>query len=543
MEALKIKMFSKFSIAIMFIVLLQSASWTKSASTLENFIQCVSINSELSVPVTTTLFTPKNSSFTSFLQSKPVNLRFLESSVPKPEFIFAPLHDSHVQAAVICSKQLGLHLRVRSGGHDFEGLSYRSELQTPFFVIDLINLRLIDVDIKEKTAWVQTGATNGEVYYRISQKSKVLGFPAGTCTSLGMGGHITGGAYGSLLRKYGLGADNVIDARIVDVNGKILDRKAMGEDLFWAIRGGGGSSFGIILWWKIKLVSVPETVTVFNVNKTSEQGGMKILQRWQEVADKLDDDLFIRVYITTSTNNTKKTMVTMYNALFLGGANRLLQIMQESFPELGLTRKDCFEMSWIQSVLFLTSYPIGAPEILLQPKSLLVTYFKSKSDYARKPIPGAALEGLEKFMFEEDNPFVVFTPYGGMMSRISESEIPFPHRKGVKFMIYYQSAWQDGEKSAAKHLNWIRKLYDYMAPYVSKNPREAYLNYRDLDIGMNSKNTSVKEASVWGYKYFKHNFKRLVRVKTEVDPNNFFKNEQSIPPLCMAEKDIVKGYD
>ena len=126
------------------------------------------------------------------------------------------------------------------------------------------------------------------------------------------------------------------------------------------------------------------------------------------------------------------------------------------------------------------------------------------------------------------------------MSRISESKIPFPHRKGVKFMIYYQSAWQDGEKSAAKHLNWIRKLYDYMAPYVSKNPREAYLNYRDLDIGMNSKNTSVKEASVWGYKYFKHNFKRLVRVKTEVDPNNFFKNEQSIPPLMHGWKRYSK---
>ncbi|KAF2317911.1 hypothetical protein GH714_041231 [Hevea brasiliensis] len=101
------------------------------------------------------------------------------------------------------------NLRVRSGGHDYEGLSYASEIETPFIVVDLSKLRSINVDIEDNSAWVQAGATIGEAYYRIAEKSNIHGFPAGLCSSLGIGGHITGGAYGSMMRKYGLGADNV----------------------------------------------------------------------------------------------------------------------------------------------------------------------------------------------------------------------------------------------------------------------------------------------------------------------------------------------
>ena len=72
-----------------------------------------------------------------------------------------------------------------------------------------------------------------------------------------------------------------------------------------------------------------------------------------------------------------------------------------------------------------------------------------------------------------------------------------------------------------------------MIPYVSKNPRGPYLNFKDLDIGKNSKgiSTNYEQASVWGIKYFKNNLNRLVHVKTMNDPNNFFRNEQSIPPF------------
>ncbi|KAL8239113.1 hypothetical protein R6Q59_015680, partial [Mikania micrantha] len=66
------------------------------------------------------------------------------------------------------------------------------------------------------------------------------GFPSGVCPTVGVG-------YDNLMRKYGLSVDNIVDAEFIDVNGKLLNRKSMGEDLFWAITCGGGVSFGVVL--------------------------------------------------------------------------------------------------------------------------------------------------------------------------------------------------------------------------------------------------------------------------------------------------------
>ncbi|KAF8412774.1 hypothetical protein HHK36_000744 [Tetracentron sinense] len=201
--------------------------------------------------------------------------------------IFTPSHESQIQAIVICSRKHGIRIRIRSGGHDYEGLSYVSDV--PFAIVDLVNLGFIRVDTQDESAWVQAGATIGEVYYRIAEKSMTLGFPSAICTTVGVGGLFSGGGYGNMLRKYGLAGDNIIDAHLVDVNGRILDRESMGEDLFWAIRG-GAASFGVVIYWKIKLVLVPPTMTVFTIAKTLEQGATELVHRWQFIADMIHED-------------------------------------------------------------------------------------------------------------------------------------------------------------------------------------------------------------------------------------------------------------
>ncbi|KAL3522905.1 hypothetical protein ACH5RR_015739 [Cinchona calisaya] len=512
-------------LSILFII-----SFATSDPIQESFVQCLEQHAQPNI--SSVIYTPNNSSFPAVLQTYIRNLRFNESTTRKPFLILTALDVSHIQAAVICAKVYALQMKIRSGGHDYEGVSYVSEV--PFFILDLFNLRSINVNIAEETAWVQVGATLGEVYYRIAEKSNVHAFPAGVCPTVGVGGHFSGGGYGNMMRKYGLSVDNIVDAQIIDVNGRVLDRAAMGEDLFWAITGGGGSSFGVLLAYKINLVRVPPKVTVFQVERTYEQNATYLVRRWQEIADKLDDDIFIRMIIDVinSTRTREKTIRSNFFTLFLGDSVRLLSLLNESFPELGLQQKDCIEMSWAESVVYYTSFPLGTPvNVLLSRVPQVLTHLKRKSDYLKKPMPIEGIEFIFKKMIELQTPVLTFNPYGGRMAEIASSAKPFPHRAGNIAKIQYAANWnENGVETAEHYINLTRALYTYMTPFVSKFPREAFLNYRDLDLGINHNGkNSFLEGTVYGIKYFKENFNRLVKVKTLVDPDNFFRNEQSIP--------------
>ncbi|CAN0922723.1 Berberine bridge enzyme-like 18 [Linum grandiflorum] len=424
-----------------------------------HFLQC--LNSESSASISHLVYTQTNPSYSSVLQFSIRNPRFNTTSTAKPVLVITPKSISHIQATIECSRKHNLQLRIRSGGHDYEEIT---------------------VDVASKTAWVQAGATLGELYYAISQKSTTLAFPGGICPTVGIGGYVSGGA------------DNVVDAIFVDANGRTLDRHSMGEDMFWAVRGGGGNSFGVAVAWKVNLVTVPEKLTVFRVSRTLEQNATKLVHQWQTVANELPEDIIIMATI----QKVNTTIQATFNSMYLGRIDGVLQLIR--------TAK-----------------------------------YKGKSDYVQRPISEIGWEGVWKKL-DELGPMagaLAMIPYGGKMEEIPEWSLPFPHRAGNLFMIQYDVFWnEDGIEASERNVNWIREVYSYMTPFVSKNPRAAYMNYRDLDIGMNDidggkgRGYEEEEARVWGLKYFKNNWDRLVEVKTAVDPDDFFRNEQSIPPLA-----------
>nr|GMD99630.1 reticuline oxidase-like protein [Ipomoea batatas] len=508
----------------------------------DSFLQCLSTVSTNPIPkdqVSSILYAPANASFSSVLQAYARNRRFNTGSSPKPVIIVTPLHESHVPPVVTCAKKLGVEIRIRSGGHDYEGISYVSDVN--FIILDMFNLRSVDVDVAGETAWVQAGATLGELYYRIWEKSSVHGFPGGVCPTVGVGGHVSGGGYGNMIRRFGLTVDHVVDARIVDVKGRILDRKSMGEDLFWAINGGGGASFGVILAFKIKLLRVPKTVTYFRAEKYFglTPNFNDVVSQYFNTASKIDNNLFIRLLLQIvpppPPNNNSKTVRSSYVGLFLGDSENLISTLNHDFPTLGLKKQDCFEMSWIESLLRWGNFGNGAkPEALLnRTPAGDVSFLKRKSDYLQTPIPKQILDSLWNKMLELGNTGLAVNPYGGKMAEIPSTQTPFPHRAGILFKIQYAVSWtQEGEAADRDHISQIRALHSFLTPFVSSNPRQAYLNYRDLDIGTTDHGLhSYEEGKVYGHKYFMGNYERLVKVKSMVDPENFFRNEQSIPSL------------
>ncbi|KAE8734091.1 FAD-binding Berberine family protein [Hibiscus syriacus] len=408
----------------------------------------------------------------------------LYANTPKPLVIVTPLNISHVQATIRCSKTHGLQIRTRSGGHDFEGLSYVSEV--PFVVVDLVHFRSIDVDVENQEAWVQSGAitvVEGTVY----------------CSENGLAG------------------DNVLDAQLVDATG-VLDRRSMGEDLFWAIRGAAEEVRDRSLV-ESEVGSYSNNRDCFLIGRTLEQNATELLHRWQYVAPNLPNDVYSVVSISTinGTATGTRTVLATFTSVFQGSTNELMALMQERFPELGLVRENFIETTWIESLMLLTQLPNETSEILLDRtyrNTLLSPAFKAKSDYVRKPMPEIALQGLWSQLLEDvaTTATMNIISYGGKMDEIPESALPFPHRKGTLYKINYNIGWQEEENNNPQRYKTGFGTLSVYGSIVSKSPREAYINYRDLDIGRNDDDgkTSYKQASVWGRKYFKRNFNRLV---------------------------------
>lgn len=475
------------------------------------------------------------------------NLRFSNYSLSKPAAIILPYTRQHLQSTVVCCRRASLAIRIRSGGHSYEGLSYLAGRRTPFAVVDLMNMNRVQVRLDSDTVWAESGATLGEIYRAIAESTDSLALSAGSCPTVGSGGHIAGGGFGLLSRKYGLAADNVVDAVLIDYTGRVTDRRTMGEDAFWAIRGGGGGAWGAVYAWKLRLRPVPKRVTSFIVNRPGpgQRGVAELVHKWQLVAPGLPDEFYISCFVgATLPESDRIGMSATFKGLFLGSVHEAIEILGREFPELGIAASDCHETSWIESVLFFSGLKKGSSVSDLSDRALhSKTFFKAKSDYVRSPLALPDLVSAIGLLATEPKSYLILDPYGGAMGRVRSDHLPFPHRSGNLYAIQYLVEWVDGQDpNGDRYIHWLREFYDHMTKFVSKGPRAAYVNYLDLDLGTIGSSTDCSEgysdavaaARAWGEKYFLGNYDRLVRAKTAVDPDNVFSNDQSIPPLSLA---------
>src|SRR5262245_59521547 len=172
----------------------------------------------------------------------------------RPAMIVRVANDADVVRVIALARESGLDLAVRSGGHSIPGHS----VSDGGIVLDLADMRAIDIDPAGKTAWSETGVTAVGFARAAHEHGLALGF--GDTGSVGIGGITLGGGVGYLSRKYGLTIDDLLAADIVTADGEVRRVDAEHEpDLFWAIRGGGGN-FGVAARFRFRLHELPSVV-------------------------------------------------------------------------------------------------------------------------------------------------------------------------------------------------------------------------------------------------------------------------------------------
>src|SRR5215208_2967374 len=184
----------------------------------------------------------------------------------RPAVIIRVADANDVARVVNLARENGLPLAVRSGGHSSVGHSVCDD----GIVLDLSNMKDLQIDAESRTAWAETGLTAGELTTAAAAHGLAVGF--GDTGSVGIGGITLGGGVGYLVRKYGLTIDSLLAAEVVTADGQLLQVDDQTHpDLFWAIRGGGGN-FGVATRFQFRLHEVPSVV-----------GGMLIMPAAPEV--------------------------------------------------------------------------------------------------------------------------------------------------------------------------------------------------------------------------------------------------------------------
>ncbi len=357
-----------------------------------------------------------------------------------------------------------VHLATRSGGHSFAGYS-----TSPGLVVDLSRLTNVHPHA-DGTASVAAGARLGSVYRRL-WSSVGRAVPFGTCKQVGVSGLTLGGGHGYSSRALGLACDNVAQIEIVTADGRHRVCNAHSEpDLFWALRGAGAGSFGIVTKFVFRTHPV-DFVTTVNLQWAWTEV-RKVAQAWQAFAPSLS-------LLAPLTEAARPTRLSAVHRPFISAVSY--------FAADNPTRRA----------------------------------YAAKSNYGLAPVSDAGFDVIiGAFEAATRDPRLTATgillfAHGGAINRIDRDATAFAHRSAL-FSIRYTAFWSVDASAdmAAANLGWVRDTHAAMQPYVS---RGAVTNYADPEI------------MDWGRAYYGSHLRRLVDIKRHYDPNNFFRYSQSIP--------------
>ncbi|KAJ3053595.1 hypothetical protein HK097_003889 [Rhizophlyctis rosea] len=425
--------------------------------------------------------------------------------VPRfPYAIYYPRTPANVQSAVNCARTNKVPIVPRGGGHSYEALSSL----TNGLVIDVLHMDQVrsisQVDSNNAIATVRAGIRLGYLYTELWKRGEWT-FNAGTCPNVGLAGHISSGGWGLNGRKYALAADRVESMRVVLANGSIVTADAKtNSDLFWALRGGGAGSFGIIVEFKLKVFKMPVSSMV--AIEWNQADIPYVMDRWLKWGAQAPRELSLQLW----TDKDWASFQTRGH--YLGPLSKLRALLNESQLLVNATRVVTTDKcNGLGTRLFAWGDYTCSDYNQLLPGGRDTNEGKFKSGYLSKPLPLAGYKTIQHYLkIAPVGSSFQFKVYGSnsAMTDYADTALPFPNRQNTLAHMEFFTPVKATDPLDHPNYKWLNDFYNAIKPYANGR---AYQGYADLFLG---------EPEVYGKAYWGPNFARLIRIKNKYDKNN-----------------------
>ena len=405
---------------------------------------------------------------------------------------------SDVQHAVRSAANNKILTAIRCGGHSLAGHSTCEG----GLVIDLSRMRGISVDAASRRARFGGGCLLGTVDN--ATQAHGLVFPSGVVSHTGAAGLILGGGFGWLTRRFGLSCDNVEGFTLVTCDGSLIWANSKDDpDLYWALRGGGGN-FGVVVEFDVRLNPLKSVMLIEGM--CVKEDIPRVLRHWRNFMPDAPEDLKWNISLRQAPHTEvipralRGRPVLSHAVLWTGDPDKGRRYVDQALSVGNVVGYSKRVMSYLDlQTMADHEFPAGRRYYT---KS---GYFKSLDDTSIDHMVNA-LATIPSPMTQIELAYL-----GDAASLVPAGETAFGDRSSP-FVLNLLGNWSDvGEDDA--NVSWVRNLFRRLHPAMTPG---VYANFMSAD-----ENDRVREA-------YREHWQRLLAVKAQYDPNNFFRLNQNI---------------
>ena len=439
----------------------------------------------------------------------------------RPKAIAYVASAADVAASIAFGREHDVRLSIRSGGHSYGGWSTGDGL-----VVDVTRLADASVDMSAGAASVGAGCRLVDVYAALAPHSVAV--PGGSCPTVGIAGLTLGGGLGVVGRRFGLTCDNLLEADVVLASGDLVTASpSQHSDLFWALRGGGAGSFGVVTEFRYAIHPIGDLGLFTLVWPWT--AAARVIAAWQDWAPLGPDELWSNCLLFAGQATPAGYLPVARVTGVYAGTERALEAELQSFLEaVGVAPFTRFvgSASYFDTMMIEAGCEgdtVAECHLPSEEAGGVMTRAPSaaKSDIlTARANPAAIAAMMAAVEARQSSPIlagggIALDAMGGAISRLGPDDTAFVHRD-ARCTVQYSAGWGDRAPAStiAANRRWLRSSWESMRPYVSG---EAYQNYADPDL------------SDWAVAYYGANLGRLEQVKAAYDPDNVFRFPQSVP--------------